>query len=379
MWYLQPDTLLILCIFSLGLACVRKCRNNTYGTWTLRLLPLLEFLFLIYVSWRLALLYVLYLGLGLVCAELLFRCRHAWVFLLCSAAALIPLLLRRSGDLGLTLPFVFVSIGIAYQTLKLIDVYYFVYFMKERVDRTAFVNYMLFLPTFTAGPLFRYQSFVASCRRPVPPASGELVKNFLRIIRGLFKKLVLSAAGLWALEALLAHSAHWYVSVLATLGSYLILYFDLSGYSDIAIAFGRIAGIAVPENFKAPWKAASFTRFWSSWQASLSGWFRDHVFALAGKRRSSYRAVAAMNLLTMVLFALWHGFHPLCLTAGLCLGLLLAAESLLGVTAGQRRDMKMPVYVLRCVIVNGLFALCTLGLLLTPEQVLFVLRGFLKG
>ncbi len=257
--------------------------------------------------------------------------------------------------------------------------YYHVYFAEEQIDTLVFLNYMLFLPVFTAGPIFRYREFAASCRSPVPADSGELVENFKRIIRGMFKKLVLSTMGLWALKELLARNAHWYVSVLATLGSYLILYFDLSGYSDIAIAFGRLAGFAVPENFRSPWKAASFTQFWRCWHASLSGWIRDHIFVLFGKRRLGRWASAALCLVTMVVMSLWHGFNLMYLAAGLYLGVLLAAESLLHLTTVNRRRTKRAVYVLRCVAVNALFALNTLVFLLTPEQVLFVLRGFVRG
>jgi hypothetical protein len=155
----------------------------------------------------------------------------------------------------MALPFLFVSIGIAFNMLKLIDVYYYVYYAETKIDPLVFINYMLFLPVFTSGPIFRYRDFIETYNNPLPLTGAEFTDDFKRIIRGYFKKVVLAAWLQTFLTWLLSSSGHWYISCLVVLCSYGILYFDLSGYTDIAIAFSRMAGFNAPENFKRPWAA----------------------------------------------------------------------------------------------------------------------------
>src|SRR5699024_12621090 len=107
-----------------------------------------------------------------------------------------------------------------------------------------------------------------------------------RLILGLCKTLVLAALLTNALQRVLQMYAHFYVSGALALLSYAILYVDLSGYSDIAIAVGSFMGIPVPENFKQPWTAASFTPFWRAWHVALSDLIREpSVVVVRGRRR----------------------------------------------------------------------------------------------
>lgn len=376
MWYLQLDTLAILAAFCLGIALFRLCTKNTKNQLLLWLMPVAEGLILLYISERLAVFYGLYILIGVLCTKILFRFPKKWLFALFSLGSLVPFFLSRSESFGFSLPFLFVSIGIAYQMLKMIDGFYYVYFTQEAVDPLIFVNYMLFLPVFTAGPIFRYREFADACRKPVAMNGGEFTEDCKRLILGMFKKVVLSAIGIRMLQALLKTQLHWYTSVAIALLCYLTLYFDLSGYSDIAVAFGRVAGFAVPENFKSPWKAPSFTQFWRCWHASLSNWIREHIFILLHKKKLNRWASAALCLLTMVVMSLWHGFCWAYFFAGLYNGLLLAAENLLHLTTVNKRKTKKSVFFLRCFGVNALFALNTLVFLMPPEQVLAVLQGF---
>lgn len=377
MWYLQLDTLAILAAFCLVVALFRLCTKNKKNRVLLWLLPVAEGLILLYISQRLVIFYGLYILIGLVCTRILFLFPKKWLFALFSLGALVPFFLSRSESFGISLPFLFVSIGIAYQMLKMIDGFYYVYFTREAVNPLIFVNYMLFLPVFTAGPIYRYREFADDCQKPVAMNGAEFTEDCKRLIRGMFKKVVLSAIGLRMLQVLLGTQLHWYTSATIALLCYLTLYFDLSGYSDIAIAFGRIAGFAVPENFKSPWKAPSFTQFWRCWHASLSNWIRDHIFVLLHKKKLNRLASAALCLLTMVMMSLWHGFYWAYFLAGLYNGLLLAAENLLHLTTVNKRKTKKSVYMIRCFAVNALFALNTLVFLMSPQQVLSVLQGFL--
>jgi alginate O-acetyltransferase complex protein AlgI len=286
--------------------------------------------------------------------------------------------LSRGASFGISLPFLFVSTGIAFNMLKLIDVYYFVYYAETKIDPLVFIHYMLFLPVFTSGPIFRYRDFQKTYRDPLPLTGAEFTDGFKRVLRGLFKKVVLAAWLQTLLAWLLTSSGHWYISCLAVLCSYGILYFDLSGYSDIAIAFSRMAGFDAPENFKKPWAAPSFTQFWRSWHATLSDWIREHIFVVVRGKKLSRYFTAALAFTAMLVMGLWHGFQIPYLIAGCYNGLLLAGENILSLTTVNRRKVKRSTFILRCAAINFLFGLNTLVFTMPSEKVLFVLRSFLR-
>lgn len=375
MWYLQGDTFILLAAFSLLAGLLRRlCPNKIYSV----VLPLAETAALWYISRRLCLLYIAYCLMGIVCAQLLRRHPKKLLFLLFSLLALVPFFLSRSAVFGFELPFLFVSIGISFAMLRLIDCYYYVYYTHLDLDPLVFVNYMLLLPVFTAGPIFRYRDFIKTHAEPLPLDAPALTYCFKRLVRGMFKKVVLAALAMQVMERLLGMSSHWYVSLVTVICSYALLYLDLSGYSDIAIAFGRLAGYSVPENFKSPLASPSFTQFWRSWHATLSDWIREHVFILLGKRRLNRWISAAISVCTMVLMSLWHGFNLPYLMAGLYNGALLALESLFSLTTVNKRKTPKSIFLLRCLAVNFLFALNTLVFTVPADRVLGILRGFFR-
>jgi len=375
MWYLQQETLLILAAFSVLSALLRRfCPKKVFSM----VLPLLSLAALFVISKRLCVFYMLYLCQGAICAKIIRKWPKAPLFILSSILAVIPFVVSRIDSFGFELPFLFVSIGLAYAMLKIIDVYYYVYYTKLDVDLLVFANFILFLPVFTAGPIFRYRDFIATHENPLKMDGALLTVCFKRIIWGLFEKIILVRCAMLVMERLLLVTPHWYISAGIIACSYLALFFDLSGYSNIAIAFGKIAGYDVPENFKKPWEAASFTKFWRSWHATFSDWIREHIFIVVGRRKLSRPVSALIALLTMVIMGLWHGFSLPFLIAGIYNGVLLAVENLLSLTTVNRNKTRKPVYVLRCFCVNFLFAINTIVFTLGGEQLLAVLGGMLR-
>ncbi len=185
-----------------------------------------------------------------------------------------------------------------------------------------FVNYALFFPAFTAGPIDRSQRFIqelrqqpASWNTPQPPIE-EWITGSKRIIFGIFQKFVMAdSLGLFSLNTQNAGqitSAGWMWVLL--LAYALRIYFDFAGYTDIAIGLGRLAGIHLPENFTRPYFKPNLTAFWNSWHITLAQWFRAYYFnPLARTLRTRFkRAPAAVAILvsqvsTMALIGLWHG------------------------------------------------------------------------
>lgn len=195
-----------------------------------------------------------------------------------------------------------------------------------------FGMYHTLFPQLIAGPIVRYKEVEDRvARRPLDPADIEA--GALRFCTGLAKKIVIADAmgtiadALFALPAgQLDATAAW----LATVAYTLQIYFDFSGYSDMAIGLGRMLGFRFPENFDLPYRSLSITEFWRRWHMTLSRWFRDYVYIpLGGNRAGPFRTHA--NLLAVfVLCGLWHGAAYSFLAWGLYHGALLVIERATG-------------------------------------------------
>lgn len=375
MWYLKGKTFLIIATFSFAVALCRRILRRAAINWVL---PVMELAIIAYISPRLAVLYGVYISVGLFCTWILHKARSKFLFILFFVLTAVPFFISRLDSFGIQVPSWFVSVGIAFNMLKAIDAYYYVYYSGESVRPLIYINYMLFMPVFTAGPVFRYRDFKKIYENPMPLHLDEQTYDVKRIIRGMFKKVVVAALLLNILNLLVAFQSRWYLSFIIVLCSYFLLYFDLSGYSDIAIAFGRIAGYDVPENFKRPMLAPTFTQFWRSWHATLSDWIREHIYVIVAKKRLNRGISAMIALLTMVVMSLWHGFNMAYLLAGIYNGLLLMSENLLSMTTVNIRKTKKSIFALRCFVVNFLFAVNTLVFTLPGDKIISVLRGFLK-
>jgi alginate O-acetyltransferase complex protein AlgI len=152
-----------------------------------------------------------------------------------------------------------------------------------------------------------------------------------RITRGYFRKVVLAFALNEAITKVLAANQLTVVtSILVVVLFYLYFYFDFAGYSDIAIGFGLLMGIKVPENFRKPFLATTVSEFWRNWHITLVDWFRDHVFIPLGGMQTSRTRAATLAFLIMVFCGLWHGLTLALLAWGTWHGLLLFSEALSG-------------------------------------------------
>lgn len=171
-------------------------------------------------------------------------------------------------------------------------------------DFAQFAAFALFFPTLLAGPIKRYQQFQAAPR----VVASDVAFGLSRILLGLFKKLALadSVAGI-ALRLSIPDQVTPLGLWLAMYAYAAQIYFDFSGYSDLAIGAGRLLGYRVPENFDWPYLAADLPSFWRRWHSSLSGWIRDYLYIPLGGNRGSAARVAANLIVVMALCGLWHG------------------------------------------------------------------------
>ncbi len=182
------------------------------------------------------------------------------------------------------------------------------------VSLREFLTYALFFPAYTAGPIDRVERFVKDARQPFQLDSETVLAGGTRIALGVLKKFVLADS--LALVALNAANA---AQTRSTLWTWVLLYayawrlyWDFSGYSDIAIGLGQFFGVKLPENFDRPYTRRNLTLFWNSWHVTLAQWFRAYVFnpltrALRARPLPAPAIILMTQMVTMVLIGLWHG------------------------------------------------------------------------
>mgnify|MGYP001176831310 FL=1 len=227
-------------------------------------------------------------------------------------------------DVSLAAPSDLVWLGFAYVVVRIIHT------IRDRrmnvmpdMPLSAYLSYILFIPAFVAGPIDRIQRFsgdyhaLGSLRGFDPARWGS---GLWRVGEGLFKKFVVAdllAQGMSLTPALAEQTESAAAMWLLLFGYGLRIYFDFSGYTDIAIGLGMLFGFRLPENFNRPYTRSNITTFWQSWHMSLSEWARFYIFTPLSRallRRRSKAAglltpttiVLSAHLATMIAIGLWH-------------------------------------------------------------------------
>lgn len=213
--------------------------------------------------------------------------------------------------------------------------------------------YSLFPATLTSGPIQKYAEFCRECALPRPLDWANFSLAAFRITQGYFYKLCLAVLVKHFADQLIAHPSLTGPESLAIIVLFtLFTFFDFAGYSHIAIGFGLLLGIRVPENFKQPFLATSVTEFWRNWHVTIGDWFRDHVFIPAGAMRRGGIYAAAIAGFVMLGCGMWHGFSTLFLAWGAWHGTLLFLEGVTGSKPMAPADRHGPSYWSRILWTN---------------------------
>ena len=245
--------------------------------------------------------------------------------------------------LGLTLP-----IGISFYTFQTMSYPIDVYRgdTEEQKNFIRFGTFVALFPQLIAGPIVRYKD-VASQLGTRRLSSEQFSSGVQRFAIGLGKKVLLAnnIGALWDIYAAapeLSFAGAW----LGALAFSLQLYFDFSGYSDMAIGLGRMLGFQFPENFNYPYISASITEFWRRWHMSLGSWFRDYLYIpLGGSRKGKARQL--LNILIVWLATgLWHGAAWTFVLWGLWFAVLLLLEKLALLPVLEKHRVLGHVYTL---------------------------------
>ena len=245
-------------------------------------------------------------------------------------------------SLGLAVP-----LGISFFVFKSIS--YLVDIRRDPDTASAgFADYLLFIsffPQIVTGPIARFRDFAPQLKNRTPSLSSA-VSGMKRFIAGLGKKLILSGIlgmmvdSIFALDSAVLNAP---LAWLGAIGYCLQLYFDFSGYTDMAIGLGLFFGFTTIENFNHPYIALSIGDFWRRWHISLSTWFRDYVYIpLGGNRKGALRAGINKSIVfllcglwhgaswTFLLWGIWHGIFSLLESANIIPAKKLAKHPVLG-------------------------------------------------
>lgn len=242
-------------------------------------------------------------------------------------ASQLGLLLHRDFSvISITLP-----IGISFFTFQLLSYLFDIYYGKARAQRSVLAVglYIALFPQLIAGPIVRYD-LIAEQIAHRRENMTDFAAGMMRFIYGLGKKVLIAnyvaqvADDIFDSGVPLSTATAW----LGVLAYTLQIYFDFSGYSDMAIGLGRMFGFRFAENFNYPYISRSATEFWRRWHISLGSWFRDYVYIpLGGNRVSKLRWVGNL-FVVWALTGIWHGANWTFLCWGLFYFVLLLVEKL---------------------------------------------------
>jgi len=211
----------------------------------------------------------------------------------------------------LTAPEIALPLGVSFYTLQALS-YSIDAYRRHIQPAKSFIDfgcYVSMFPQLVAGPIVRYRTIAGQLAQRIVTRAG-FAEGVRRFIVGLGKKMLLADTIAVPTDAIFALEPSELSMALAWLGAIcftLQLYFDFSGYSDMAIGLGKMLGFDFPENFRHPLASRSLREMWTRWHISLSTWFRDYVYIPLGGNRA--RALRTHGNLIVVFFlsGLWHG------------------------------------------------------------------------
>ena len=198
------------------------------------------------------------------------------------------------------------------------------------------VLFLTFFPQLVAGPIIKSIDFKSDLLKIDRFKTDEIQYGILRIGYGLIKKLLFANS----LSRLVDIQTQAFETGISMLSAWIIvlafsfqIYFDFSGYCDIAVGLGKLLGFNLPENFNFPYQAKSFSEFWTRWHITLSQFFRDYVYIPLGGNRNGVLKTYRNLWITFLLTSLWHGANYNFILWGVIHGLFLSVEKIFSKSA----------------------------------------------
>lgn len=258
--------------------------------------------------------------------------------------------------LSLVVPNIALPIGISFFTFQsmsyVIDVYRGEQYQKNILDVGLYIS---FFPQLIAGPIVRYETVAYEINNR-KENFDDFSSGVLRFMAGLGKKVLLANTMAVVADVFfdgninsLSATSAWVGAIAYTFQ----IYFDFSGYSDMAIGLGRMFGFHFLENFDYPYISSSITEFWRRWHISLGSWFRDYLYFPLGGSRVKSKARLIFNLFGVwLLTGIWHGANWTFIVWGLIYFVLLVIEKITGIHKNNKCKWLMHIYTLLFVIIG---------------------------
>lgn len=262
-------------------------------------------------------------------------------------------------NLNLQTTKIVLPIGISFFTFQAMSYALDVYLNRGELQKNILNEglYVSFFPQLIAGPIVRYETIAYEIKNRIETFK-DFNKGVERFIIGLAKKVVLANNLAIVADAAfilfnkdnissLSLSFAWLGAIAYTLQ----IYFDFSGYSDMAIGFGKMFGFHFLENFNYPYVAKSVTEFWRRWHISLSSWFRDYIYIPMGGSRVSSKIIVFRNLFFVwLLTGIWHGANWTFIVWGIYFFILIAFEKITNIH--QHVGITSRIYTLLSVLIG---------------------------
>lgn len=206
---------------------------------------------------------------------------------------------------------IFLPVGISFYTFQSVSYILDVYWGKLKPTKSIldYAFFLSFFPQLVAGPIVKAHHFLPQLENPPKVTKDDIYAGVWLILIGVIKKAVI-ADYISQYNDLIFASPDGYngfENLMAVYGYTLQIYCDFSGYSDMAIGFGKMLGYDLGVNFRLPYQAMNITEFWRRWHISLSSWLRDYIYIpLGGNRKGKFKQYRNL-MLTMLIGGLWHG------------------------------------------------------------------------
>ncbi len=260
-------------------------------------------------------------------------------FFLTSGAAALTALGFQVNYTALT---IILPVGISFYTFQTLSYSIDIYRgqLKPSPSLLDFSLFVAFFPQLVAGPIVRASEFLPQLVQEKPRRADDFFEGLERFLLGLFKKILIADMAAKIVDPVFQDPDLFSGFALAAgaLCFTLQIYFDFSGYSDMAIGLARMLGYELPQNFRLPFLATSMTDFWRRWHISLSSWFRDYVYIPLGGNRCTSSKTYRNLVLTFLLTGLWHGANWTFLVFGAIHGSLLLIERLGRQIGGEKTE-----------------------------------------
>lgn len=226
-------------------------------------------------------------------------------------------------------------IGISFYTFHTISYVVDVYAGRVRATGNIweYPTYVSLFSQLVAGPIVRFRQIEEDLENIDGPARDDWIARGIGFFAvGMVKKVIIADHIAADIDPMLAHYGSFGLAQAWTtaVGYTCQLYFDFSGYSDMAVGLGYLFGLRIPQNFNAPYRSAGISDFWRRWHISLSSWLRDYLYvSLGGNRRGTVRTYVNL-MIVMLLGGLWHGANWTFVIWGGYHGVLLVVDRLGG-------------------------------------------------